>query len=173
MHLICTKRRRSTAGYALLEALVAVVVASVGFIGAARMQTAGMSMSNSALSRQKATLLGYQMTDRIRANREGFGNGLYDSPDSATSVAAHKACLSTTAGCSSTQLAAADLREWLDDVAALPGGTGVVCRTSTPYHPDATSADPKCDNAAGSPIAVKIWWTDNVATTRFVTVIRP
>ena len=32
-------RRRGAAGYVLLEALIAVVVAAVGFVGAARMQT--------------------------------------------------------------------------------------------------------------------------------------
>jgi type IV pilus assembly protein PilV len=171
MHLNRTVRPRRAAGYALMESLVAVIVASVGFIGAARMQTAGMSLSNSAQSRQKATLLGYQMTDRIRANAVGFKDGLYNSPDTATSVAADKTCLSETAGCNPAQLAAADLREWLDDVAALPGGTGVVCRTTTPY--DGTPAAPMCDNDPGAAIAVKIWWTDNVAETRFVTVVRP
>ena len=52
-------RRRSNGGYALLEALVAVVVLSIGFIGAARMQTVGIKLNNSAQSRQKAILLVY------------------------------------------------------------------------------------------------------------------
>ena len=155
--------RRGAAGYALLEALVAVVVASVGFIGAARMQTAGMSMANSAQSRQKATLLGYQMTDRIRANLTGFKGGGYDNP-----VAGSTSCLSS--GCTPAQLAAADLGEWLADIAALPSGTGKVCIDSTPN--DGTSAAPECDGD-GDVIAVKIWWTDNIDTTRFVTAIRP
>ena len=165
MHMIRNKARRSAAGYALLEALIAVVVASVGFIGAARMQTVGMSLSNSAQSRQKATLLGYQMTDRIRANRVGFEGGLYDNPDTGDT-----ACLSS--GCTPAQLATADVGEWLADVAALPGGTGKVCIDSTPNDPDATPGDPKCDGL-GNVIAVKIWWTDNVAETRFVTAVRP
>jgi type IV pilus assembly protein PilV len=160
-----TKARRSVAGYALLEALIAVVVASIGFIGAARMQTVGMSLSNSAQSRQKATLLGYQMTDRIRANRVGFEAGLYNNPSTGST-----SCLST--GCTPAQLATADVGEWLADVAALPGGTGTVCVDSTPNDPDAIPADPKCDGV-GNVIAVKIWWTDNVAQTRFVTAIRP
>ena len=64
-------KKRSAAGYALLEALVAIVIAAVGFIGAARMQTFGLTMNNSTQARQKATLLGYQMADRIRANQAG------------------------------------------------------------------------------------------------------
>ena len=165
MHMNRAKARRSVAGYALLEALIAVVVASIGFIGAARMQTAGMSLSNSAQSRQKATLLGYQMTDRIRANRVGFEAGLYNNPSTGST-----SCLSS--GCTPAQLATADVGEWLADVAALPGGTGKVCIDSTPNDVDAIPADPKCDGI-GNVIAVKIWWTDNVAQTRFVTAIRP
>lgn len=163
MHVIRTLPR-GVAGYALLEALIAVVVASVGFIGAARMQTVGMSLSNSAQSRQKATLLVYQMTDRIRANRAGFDGGLYDNPSAGAT-----SCL-TTGGCNPAQLAAADVGEWLADVAALPGGTGRVCIDSTPN--DGTAATPLCDGV-GNAIAVKIWWTDNVAETRFVTAVRP
>lgn len=157
--------RRATAGYALLEALVAVIVASVGFIGAARMQTVGMSLSNSAQSRQKATLLGYQMTDRIRANRAGFEGHGYDNPSTGST-----SCLSS--GCTPAQLATADMGEWLADVAALPGGAGKVCIDSTPNDVDAIPADPKCDGV-GNIIAIKVWWTDSVNTTRFVTVVRP
>lgn len=165
MKLSHTNRRRGAAGYALLEALVAVIVAAVGFIGAARMQTLGMSLGNSAQSRQKATLLGYQMTDRIRANRLGFEAGQYN--DAANNGAT--ACLSS--GCTPTQLAAADVAQWAAELGAtLPAGTGKVCIDSTPE--DGSSAAPACDGV-GNVIAVKIWWTDNVAATRFVTVVRP
>ncbi len=172
MHMNRTQARRSATGYALLEALVAVVVASVGFVGAARMQTLGMSLGNSAQSRQKATMLGYQMTDRIRANRAGVESGAYFNP-----TAGDAACLTNGSGCNSAaQLAAADLRDWLNDIAAqLPQGSGVVCRDSTNNTNDdktATPASPGCDNT-GDVIAVKIWWTDNVAQTRFVTMVRP
>jgi type IV pilus assembly protein PilV len=163
--------RSGIAGYALMEALVAVVVASVGFIGAARMQTAGMSLANSAQSRQKATLLGYQMTDRIRANRAGFEKGRYDNPATGTTNCG-------TGDCTEEQLATHDIREWLADVAVLPGGQGKVCKDSTPN--DGTPAAPLCDGV-GDVIAVKIWWTDNqslaqadsVARTLFVTAVRP
>jgi type IV pilus assembly protein PilV len=164
MHVRTNRSKaRRVAGYALLEALVAVIVAAVGFIGAARMQTLGMALGNSAQSRQKATLLGYQMTDRIRANRVAFDGGLYNDPSAGATT-----CLSS--GCTPAQLAAADVGQWLADVAVLPSGTGKVCVDSTPE--DGTAAAPACDGV-GNVIAVKIWWTDNVAATRFVTVVRP
>ncbi|MDH5539616.1 MAG: type IV pilus modification protein PilV [Rhizobacter sp.] len=163
-------RRRRAAGYALLEALVAVIVAAVGFIGAARMQTFGMVLSNSAQSRQKAVLLAYQMTDRIRANREAFTKGHYSNPGSGGPVA----CLAAASGCTSTELAGADVTQWLAEVAAqLPAGQGKLCLDSTPDDdPKPTPADWKCDGL-GNVLAVKVAWTDNRAATTFVTVVRP
>jgi type IV pilus assembly protein PilV len=158
-------KRRAMVGYALLEALVAVVVAAVGFIGAARMQTFGLTLNNSALSRQKATLLGYQMADRMRGNAAA-GMAAYNNPARGDTT-----CLDS--GCTPAQLAVADVTQWQDDVAAqLPGGKGVVCIDNTPNDMDATPLDPKCDGA-GQVLAIKVWWTDNVNTTQFVTVVRP
>ena len=169
MHMNRINPRRGPAGYALLEALVAVIVASVGFIGAARMQTLGMTLSNSAQSRQKATLLAYQMTDRIRANRLGVDFGAYSVDPASDLTAGDATCLAT--GCSPTQLAVADMSQWAAEVAAtLPSGVGKVCIDSTPE--DGAANLPACD-AVGNIIAVKIWWTDNVAATRFVTMVRP
>ena len=163
---------RRALGYALLEALVAVVVASVGFIGAARLQTLGMKMSSSAQTRQKAVLLTYQMMDRVRANRAGYGLGAYDNP-----AVGSKACLSV--GCTPATLAVADMTEWSDDIAAqLPGGSGVVCVDSTPD--DGTPVAPACDGVGALPtersvLVVKVWWTDSASTgpTRFFAEIRP
>ena len=165
-------RIRRALGYALLEALVAVVVASVGFIGAARLQTLGMKMSSSAQTRQKAVLLTYQMMDRVRANRAGYGLGAYDNP-----AVGSKACLS--AGCTPATLAVADMTEWSDDIAGqLPGGSGVVCVDSTPN--DGTAVAPACDGIGALPtdhsvLVVKVWWTDSASTgpTRFVAEVRP
>lgn len=160
------RRARQVLGYALLEALVAVVVASVGFIGAARMQTLGLKMTSSAQYRQKAVLLTYQMSDRVRANRVGFGAGAYNNPSVGS-----KTCLTDAAGCTSAQLAVADMTEWSDDITGqLPGGSGVVCVDSTPN--DGTAALPACDGV-GDLLAVKVWWTDTVGASRFVSAVRP
>lgn len=159
-------RLRMIAGYALLEALIAVVVASVGFIGAARLQTLGVKMNASSQLRQKAVLLSYQMTDRVRANMKGFGAGNYDSPSVGS-----LACLST--GCTPAQLAEADMTEWSADISSqLPNGSGVVCVDSTPD--DGTATAPACDGV-GNVLAVKVWWADRIDSTptRFVTLVRP
>jgi type IV pilus assembly protein PilV len=166
MSLAALSPRRSQSGYVLLEALVAVVVAAVGFIGAARLQTFGLTMNNSAQVRQKATLLGYQMADRIRANQAGVTAHAYDNP-SAGAVS----CLSAASGCTPVQLAGADIGVWQSEIASqLPTGVGVVCLDSTPDDGDAVS--PQCDGV-GNIIAVKLWWVDKVGSPRFVVSVRP
>ncbi len=165
----CRRVRRVMKGYALFEALIAVVVLSVGFVGAARMQTVGLKLNNSAHSRQKASLLAYQMTDRIRANSAAD----YVAASSATGGSA--ACLDASTGCSPTEMAAADVVQWQADIASqLPLASGVVCQDSTPNDPDATAADPKCDGV-GNALVVKVFWTDTVATAGsvFATPVRP
>ncbi len=158
------RRRKHLVGYALLEALVAVIVTSVGFIAAARLQTLGLTFNNSAMYRQKATLLGTQMTDRMRANQKGMAVGKYN-----TWAPGDTACLAT--GCTPAALAAADMTEWAGDVAAqLPEGRGVVCVDSTPD--DGTAGAPACDDT-GQLLAVKVWWSDTLGSSRFVTVARP
>ena len=164
---------RRAAGYALLEALIAVVVTSVGFIGAARLQTLGMSFANTAGLRQKATLLVDQMTDRMRANQAGIALGAYNKPDDSSTVCSKAtgctACRSTV--CTPAEMAQADLAEWRTDVAAqLPGGMGVVCIDSKPD--DGTPAVPACDGN-GRVLAVKVWWTDKLGSSRFTTAARP
>lgn len=159
-------KRRTQGGYVLLEALIAVVIAAVGFVGAARMQTLGLAMNNSAQVRQKATLLAYQMADRIRANQAGVSARAYDRPSAGAT-----ACLVAAGGCTPTLLAAADIGEWEGEIASqLPGGTGVVCLDSTPDDGDAVA--PLCDGA-GNVIAVKLWWVDKVGSPRFVVSVRP
>ena len=157
---------RRAAGYALLEALIAVLVTSVGFIGAARLQTLGMSFGNTAGLRQKATLLVDQMTDRMRANQAGMDIGAYNKP-----TAGSIACLTT--GCTPSQLAQADMAEWKADIEAqLPGGAGIVCIDSTPDRPlkDVTAVG--CDGF-GRLFAVKVKWTDKLGTQMFAVAARP
>ena len=166
MMMMNPRRRRHVVGYALLEALVAVIVTSIGFIGAARLQTLGLSFTNSSMNRQKATLLGNQMTDRMRANQKGMDAGAYNNPTPGST-----ACLSAAAGCTPAELAQADAAEWAADVAAqLPDGVGLVCLDSTPD--DGEDDAPECDGL-GKLFAVKVWWSDTLGDVRFVTVARP
>ncbi len=70
-------------GIGLIEILIAVVIMSLGFLAAARMQVEGMRFSQSAYYQSQAYFLASDMIDRMRSNITGVENGYYD--DQATS----------------------------------------------------------------------------------------
>ena len=58
-------------GFSLIEAMVALVVVSVGMIGIAGLYGQGLSAGRTALYRTQAVNLAADMADRIRVNRLG------------------------------------------------------------------------------------------------------
>jgi type IV pilus assembly protein PilV len=167
----CRLPERSAAqGFSLLEVMIALLIVSVGLLGLAGLQALSLKNNVSASQRTIATQLAYDMADRMRANAASVLSGDYNyATYSATNSAGQTtaACLTTT-GCSATQLAQEDLYEWNQQICAqLPQSTacnaagpwGVVCIDSTPN--DGTPTAPACDNAAGAPYAIKIWWLED------------
>jgi len=71
---------RHDRGFSLIEVLVALVVLSVGLLGLAALQSTATQFNASAYTRSQATLLAYDMADRIRANRQAGLDGQYNSP---------------------------------------------------------------------------------------------
>ena len=69
-------RRR---GIALMEAMIAILVLSMGALGYAALQIKGLSASSSSMWRSKAGNLAYEMADRMRANRAGAVAGAYNA----------------------------------------------------------------------------------------------
>lgn len=60
--------RAHGAGFSLVEVLVAVLVLSVGLLGLAALQIAGVRANDSARLRTQATLAAYDLADRLRAD---------------------------------------------------------------------------------------------------------
>lgn len=89
-------------GFSLIEALVALVVLSVGLLGAARLLLGGLSDQSLALRQAAAAVLLADMADRIRANPGA--RGAY----AGTAGADAPGCGETDA-CDATALAAHDL----------------------------------------------------------------
>ncbi len=114
-------------GFSLIEALVSLIVISVGMIGIAALYGQGLGASRTALYRTQAVNLVADMADRIRANRaagtayEGAGQDRDCDPGD-------------NRDCPSADMAAHDLWLWKGQVAAqLPGGAGTVSvDTTTP-----------------------------------------
>lgn len=129
-----TRHSLRTAGFTLLEVLVALVVLSIGLLGIAAMVLDSLRASRAALRRTQAVALAADMADRIRANRipaNAYDCGGPCQPDAGGNA-----------------VAAADLGWWCHAVGSgLPEGIGAI-------HYEA--------GGAGVPAAytVRVNWTD-------------
>lgn len=65
---------RDQRGVTLLEVLISIVVLAVGLLGYAGLQTMSLKNNNSAYQRSQATMLTYDIVDRMRANRPNLAS---------------------------------------------------------------------------------------------------
>jgi type IV pilus assembly protein PilV len=56
-------------GFTLVEVLIALVVLSIGLLGVAALQLTSLRTNSSAAMRSQATVLAYEIVDRMRANQ--------------------------------------------------------------------------------------------------------
>ena len=104
---------RAQRGTTLVETLVALLVLSIGLLGVAGLQMASLQNNRGAHLRSQASVLAYDIADRMRANRNVALAGGY--------VIAMGA---TPAG---TSLASIDLINWKQTLAVtLPAGDGQI-----------------------------------------------
>lgn len=118
-------------GFTLLEIMVSLVILAIGLLGLAGMQSVSVINNHAALMRSEASLLSYDIMDRMRANREHArttSNYLSNFNEAASSYP-----LCNTPPCSPSMLANHDLNQWKTDVSAqLPGGEAEIARENLP-----------------------------------------
>jgi len=105
------KMLEKQSGVGLIEVLLAVVMLSLGFLAAAKMQIAGMRYSQNAYFLSQANFMLRDMTDRMRANSAGVADGHYNN-QSTSSGTAEPSCITNGTRCTPQQLAGADLHAW-------------------------------------------------------------
>ena len=121
---------KDMSGFTLLEVLIALVVLSIGLLGIAALQGVGIRSSHGAYLTSQASLLAYDIADRIRANPSMV-------PQSGAIATAAGDCELDTSG---LNLADADRAEWSCSVQTLlPSGSGSINRAPHP-NPDAALA---------------------------------
>lgn len=106
--------KRRQRGTSLIEALVAMVVLSLGLLGLAGLQLNSMKTSQGAHLRAQAAEHAYDMLDRMRADRDNARSGDYNIALTATAP-------------TSTDLAGSEIASWLALIAdTLPQGDGAI-----------------------------------------------
>ena len=125
-----TSRIGSQKGVSLVEILVSIVVTGVGLLGVAAIQSISVKMSYDSYLRSQATLLSYDLTDRIRANPDADYT-LVSSTSYATAPSPD--CGLPAATCSPNQMRDHDRYHWWlsanqllpnPSVSVTPPGTG-------------------------------------------------
>lgn len=123
-----TGKHRHENGVGLIEILLAVLLISIGFLAAAKMQIQGMRDSQSAYYQSQAYLLANDMIDRMRSNIGGVIDGDYDG--FATSAAATNPGCGTSV-CTDKQQSQQDLFDLSARLHALNGENGFVSALSS------------------------------------------
>jgi type IV pilus assembly protein PilV len=140
----------ATAGFSLVEVMVAVMVISVGLLGVAKMQGLALSSTTNARMRSLAALQAASLASTMSADRTYWAAGAapltvnIDIPgatvaatDATLQTAPGGGCTSSAAPCSSAQIAAQDLKDWVTSLnGQLANGTAVInCSAATAASP--------------------------------------
>ncbi len=129
-------------GFTLVEALVALLVLSIGLLGVAAMQLSSLRANSGAFQRSQATFLAQDLADRMRANRTAALAQAYDFT------------FGTAPPPAPANTAEIDLAAWKARLAATlpPGSSG-----STADDPDAAVTT----NVATGIVTIAIRWDDS------------
>jgi len=112
-------------GMTLIEVLIALLVLSIGILGLATLQTASLNFNAGASQRTQATVLAYDMADKMRANRTAAQAGAYD-------IAFENPAPTCAAPSAAGTVAAQDISTWRMALACrLPQATGSIVRAGT------------------------------------------
>lgn len=118
---VCASRQHCQ-GLTLVEVLVALVILSIGILGLASLQTASLSFNAVAAQTSQATVLAYDMADRMRANLPAAQGGAYD-------IAVQNPAPACAAPATVGTVAQQDISAWRMALACrLPQGTGSITR---------------------------------------------
>jgi type IV pilus assembly protein PilV len=110
-------REPAEKGFTLIEALVALLVLSIGLLGVAGLQMVGLRGNLSAASRTQANYLADDIIDRMRANYTAARRGDYNVARGATLTGATPA--------------AQDVQAWVAELQLLPSAKGAIAVNAT------------------------------------------
>ncbi|MDQ7091095.1 MAG: type IV pilus modification protein PilV [Methylococcales bacterium] len=117
-------------GFTLIEVLISMVILAIGLLGLAGIQMMGLKNNLSSYQRGQATLLVYDMADRMRTNithAELGSNSQYVMTNPLTQATKQNGCTTITGSCTPSQMAEHDLFEWNTDITRiLPNGVGKI-----------------------------------------------
>ena len=134
--------RRHAYGFTLIEVLVSVIIFSIGLLGLASLHGFSIKENQEAYFYSQATLLAYEMGDRIKANSDYWRTNIPENPNPESCITE---CNSLTNSCTAAELASSDYCYWEKNVAAnLPS--------------EATATIAKSGSTQNTPLLLTLTW---------------
>lgn len=154
-------RRSTQLGATLIEALVSILLFSLGLLGVAGMQLSALTFQKSSWATNRVAEVAIDIGERMRANPDGVTLGRYTYTENYTAAAvdslANGNCRTSGEQCSGAQIANDDLSAWLRKAqTTLPQGAvhleGSAANgfTATVMYMDKDFTDPAANNALQS-----------------------
>lgn len=167
---------RKQVGFSILEVLVALVVLSLGMLGAVGMQAAAMQANKETRNQAMATTLARELADKMRTNHTvAITTTVSVNPYLTTTTRTGTATFSApsencfTTACTTRQaIANWDMADWVNRIQnALPDPRIAVCFDATPFDADG-KPQWACTNT-GDVSVIKLAWTNSntQGTTQF------
>ena len=154
------------AGFSLIEVLVAIIILSIGMLGAVGMQAAAMQSNKETRNQSVATSFARELADKMRGNsvvaiKSAAGDNPYLIAETLEGTKAFVAptenCF-TTACSSAAAVATWDMADWKNRVQnALPDPKIRVCFDKAPFAADGTAQWACTDD--GDITVLKMAWT--------------
>jgi len=155
-------------GFSLIEVLISILILTLGAVGAIGLQLASIRTSQQSAFHAIAVNLANELAEKMRANDtqmklpDGLNvfssikyNALTDGNPSSSVL-----CYSSLANCNPTELAKADIYEWLTRIKnSLPGAHVVVCRDLAPYDESKKKLTWTCSSDGSASFVIKIGWS--------------
>ena len=155
-------------GFSMLEVLISLFILSIGVMGAVGLQLASLRTAQQSAFHSVAVALSNELAEKMRSSdaqmklADGanvFSTIKYNSQTDGNPPIP-TLCYSTAASCSSTELAKADIYEWLVRVKkSLPGARVLVCRDSAASPGSGKQLTWGCSSASNAGFVIKIGWT--------------
>lgn len=140
---------KSQSGFSLIELSVATAIFSMGLGSLSLMMITSIQGTAEARHRTEATTQAASLAEMIAMNSDAIGH--YINPVDSDRAACNDVY------CDNAGMAAGNIAFWRDQLShELPGGSGLVCRDSSPE--DGTLDDPACDGTGA--VVVKIFWEE-------------
>lgn len=156
MSLKQIKPSGSTAGFSLLEVLVAATVFSLGLAGLAALLLTNIVTSANARHAGTAAVAAANLAEQIHLNPLAINS--YINPSKYVS----RLCMGA-AHCTPEQQADYDFKLWKLELADnIRNASGLVCRDSTPE--DGSYGNDLCDGTG--PLVIKVFWSGRASSSR-------